>query len=93
MIHATATVFFSTFNGKYVRLEHELKNKEKDRLEEQGHASDFNENRENLLRGNDFLPGNEAYTNQQPGYYDGYHQPMDHTDQEQHPLLARSSIV
>jgi hypothetical protein len=35
VIHATVTVFFATFNGRYLRYEHEMAKKRKKELEEQ----------------------------------------------------------
>lgn len=38
VLHAAATVFFATFNGRYIRFEHEMKKKAEEEQKESAHA-------------------------------------------------------
>mmetsp|Transcript_1553 Transcript_1553/g.2122 ORF Transcript_1553/g.2122 Transcript_1553/m.2122 type:complete len:1142 (-) Transcript_1553:56-3481(-) len=59
VLHAAVTVFFATFNGRYLRYEHELAKKNKEELEHSQDMEDDTPNQEEHF-GQKFGPGNYA---------------------------------
>ena len=59
VLHAAVTVFFATFNGRYLRYEHELAKKNKEEPEHSQDMEDATPNQEEHF-GQNFGPGNHA---------------------------------